>query len=101
MSTHRITVTIDSSTITVHPETLVMPATDDVVWSATDGRRFSIELDSDRVFGARELAHERATTPQRPRARGRFKYTVISGDDPRLRLDPVIIVEDPPTGNTP
>jgi hypothetical protein len=29
--------------------------------------------------------------------KGRFKYTVVSDENPRLKLDPVIIIDPPPT----
>jgi hypothetical protein len=34
---------------------------------------------------------------QRPRSRGEFKYAVVSEENPGLRLDPIIVVEEPPT----
>ena len=97
MKTHQISVTVDGASIQVNPESLIMTAADEVHWKGTNARRFSIAFDGASPFATRELAHETATTKQKPRSRGRFKYTVISGEDPSVRLDPEIIVEDPPT----
>jgi hypothetical protein len=98
MRTHQISVTVESSSIKVSPETLVMTAEDEVQWNGTNASPFSIVFDGASPFATRELAHAAATTKQRPRSRGRFKYSVISAENPSLRLDPEIIVEDPPTG---
>ena len=101
MATHKISVTVDSDAIRVDPETLVMPSSDEVHWAGTTSRAFSIVFENDGPFGKRELAHADATTKQRPRTKGRFKYTVISAENDQIQLDPVIIVEEPPTGPTP
>jgi hypothetical protein len=47
------------------------------------------------------LTHDTATTKQKPKRTGRYKYTVISVENPALVLDPIIIVEEPPTGPAP
>ena len=99
MKTHRVTV--GETTIQVTPDPLVMSAVDEVRWSGANARKFSIEFDGDGPFGDRQPGHAAATSSQRPRTKGRFKYTVVSQDNPGLRLDPVIIVEEPPTGSTP
>jgi hypothetical protein len=101
MPTHRISVTVDTNAIRVEPETLAMTSADEVHWAGTNPRKFSIVFDNDGVFGRRELDHATATTRQRARLKGRFKYTVVSADDRNLKLDPIIIVGDPPTGPTP
>ncbi|MEO5616217.1 MAG: hypothetical protein ABIS67_00455 [Candidatus Eisenbacteria bacterium] len=101
MATHRISVTVENNTIQVSPDTLVMTAADEVQWAGTNPRQFSIAFDDDGPFGERNLAHALAVSAQKPKARGRFKYTVISAENPGLKLDPVIIVEDPPTGGNP
>ena len=98
MKTHQISITVDSTSIQVSPETLVMTAVDEVHWKGTNARPFSIAFDGASPFATRELAYEVATTKQRPRTKGRFKYSVISGDNPNVRLDPEVVVEDPPTG---
>ena len=101
MPRHTISVTVGNDTIRVVPETLTMTALDEVRWAGVGPRKFSLVFDSDRAFGRRELHHEAASVHQRPATTGRFKYTVVSGDDPKVVLDPVIIVEDPPTGPHP
>ena len=101
MASHRISVTVDQAAIKVTPETLTMTSADEVQWAGTNARKFSIVFDHDGVFGKRELPHAVATNRQRPRVKGRFKYTVVSADNPGLKLDPIIIVEEPPTGTTP
>ncbi len=101
MATHRISVTVSDASISVHPDTLKMTSADEVHWAGTNPRKFSIVFDNEGVFGRRELEHAVATTRQRPRAKGRFKYTVVSSEKPDLRLDPVIIIGDPPTSGNP
>ena len=98
MATHTITVNVGSSTIEVVPETLTMSAVDVVQWAGTNARAFSIEFDGASPFESAQLPYATARSAQRPKTKGRFKYTVVSGEDPKLRLDPVIIVGNPPTG---
>ena len=98
MKNHTISITVGPESIRVAPDPLIMTTDDDVQWEGVNARRFSIAFDGDGPFQSRELDHATANSRQRPRSRGRFKYTVISEDTPSLRLDPVIIVEDPPTG---
>lgn len=98
MKNHKISVTVDADSIRVTPDPLVMTSDDDVRWEGVNPRRFSIEFDGDGPFATRQLDPGGATSAQRPRARGRFKYTVVSEENPSLRLDPVIVVEEPPTG---
>jgi len=97
MATHQVSVTVDRGEIHVEPDTLTMTSNDDVHWAGTNAAGFSIVFDTHELFGQSELAYEVAGTRQRPRKKGRFKYTVVSNDDPDLQLDPVIIVEEPPT----
>jgi len=97
MATHTISVTVGQDSIQVAPTTLTMTSDDEVQWAGTNAGKFSIVFDTGDAFGQKELAHGVATTKQRPRKKGRFKYTVVSDENPGLRLDPVIIVEDPPT----
>ena len=97
MRSHTISVTVDSKAIRVEPETLVMTTVDEIQWMGTNANRFTIEFDGDGPFGSRRLAHAVATGRQKARTQGRFKYTVVSEDNPDLRLDPVIIVDPPPT----
>jgi len=97
MPNHRIEVTVDKDSIRVSPETLSMTMADDVQWTGTNSKKFSIVFDEDGVFGQRTMGHSMATAAQKARRRGRFKYSVVSEDDPGLMLDPIIIVGDPPT----
>jgi hypothetical protein len=101
MKTHRISVTVETGSIRVEPDTLVMTSEDEVHWAGSTSRKFSIVFDGKGPFEMRELAHAAATSKQRPRAKGRFKYSVVSEENPDVRLDPVVIVEDPPTGPNP
>jgi hypothetical protein len=101
MKSHRVSVTVGEKSIQVTPDPLVMTALDEVRWSGMNAQKFSIEFDGDGPFASRKLGHSDATAGQRPRMKGRFKYTVVSQDNPSLRLDPIIIVEEPPTGSTP
>jgi hypothetical protein len=98
MKSHKISVTVDADSIRVTPDPLIMTSDDDVRWEGMNPRRFSIEFDGSGPFATSQLDPNGATSPQRPRGKGRFKYTVVSEDTPSLRLDPVIVVEDPPTG---
>jgi hypothetical protein len=100
MASHTISVTVGKDSIQVVPNTLMMTSVDDVRWADTNSKVFSIVFDDATAFGS-ELAHSAATTPKRPRAKGRFKYTVVSGDDPSVRLDPEVVVGDPPTDPNP
>ena len=101
MAIHRISVTVGDTSIQVDPETLVMTSADEVHWAGANPRKFSIVFDDAGVFGRREMEHAIATTRQRARIKGRFKYTVVSTEKPSVKLDPVIIIGDPPTGPTP
>lgn len=96
-ATHTITVTVEDGSIQVEPDTLVMTADDEVLWAGTNARQFSIEFEKGSPFAERLLSHSLAVSKRRPTSRGRFKYTIVSTANPGVRLDPVIIVEDPPT----
>ena len=97
MRNHTISVTVDSDAIRVEPDTLVMTTLDEVQWKGANARKFSIEFEGDGPFGSRRLAHAAATTTRKPGKKGRYKYTVVSEENPGLRLDPIIIVDPPPT----
>jgi len=101
MTTHRILVTVEAAKIVAEPDTLVMTQLDEVHWTGTTPRRFSIVFDGAGPFGARQLGHDVANAAQRPRAKGRFKYTIVSESDPAVQLDPVIIIDEPPSGPNP
>lgn len=98
MKSHQVEVTIQNKSILVQPDSLAMTRADDVRWVGAGGKEFSIEFDGDGPFGRRTLSHAVASTRLKPTQNGRFKYTVVAADDPGVRLDPEIIVEDPPTG---
>ncbi|NOT33883.1 MAG: hypothetical protein HOP12_06905 [Candidatus Eisenbacteria bacterium] len=97
MRTHRIAVTVDKSGIRVEPDSLTMTPLDDVHWASMNEQKFTIVFDSEGPFGVKQLAHADAALKQRPRYKGLFKYTVISVEDPTVQLDPVIIVDEPPS----
>jgi len=97
MRTHTITVTVDQGSIQVEPDELTMFSNDEVQWAGTNARKFSIRFGGKSPFGASELAHNVATTKQRPTVKGEFKYSIVSADDPSVVLDPIIIVEEPPS----
>lgn len=101
MKTHKISVTVDQSSIKVTPDPLVMTRADEVHWAGQNARKFSIEFDGASPFGSRQLKHAEATSKQKPGSKGRFKYSVVSEENPSLRLDPEIIIEDPPTSPNP
>jgi len=97
MNTHRISVSVDKSGIKVAPETLVMTSQDEVHWGCNTAHRFSIEFDGATPFAAAKLNHDTANTKQCPKKQGRFKYTVALESDPTVRLDPIIVVDPPPS----
>ena len=97
MKTHKISVTVDQSSIQVTPDPLVMTQADEVHWAGMNARKFSIEFEGAGPFGSRQLKHAEATSKRKPGSKGRFKYTVVSDENPGLRLDPVIIIDQPPT----
>jgi len=99
VATHKVSVTVDETRIQVDPNRVVMSTQDEVHWQGTNPRKFSIVFEGGSPFGQTTLAHAAATSKQRPAKRGRFKYSVVSEQNPGLRLDPDIIVEDPPTEN--
>jgi hypothetical protein len=97
MRSHTISVTVSAGSISVEPESLVMTMDDDVRWTGGNAKRFSIEFEGSGPFANSRLAFGAATAALRPRVKGRFKYSVISDDDPGLTLDPIIIIDPPPT----
>lgn len=101
MRTHTISVTVGRDAIQVTPDTLVMTMADEVTWLGANPRSFSIVFDGAGPLATRELSHTVATSKQRPRQRGQFKYSVVSDEDPAVKLDPIIIVEEPPTEGKP
>lgn len=98
MRTHKISVTVDHDVIRVEPDTVTMTPRDEVHWAGMNARKFSIVFDGNGPFASRELAHAEAHGKHRPRSKGRFKYTVVSEENRALQLDPVIIVDEPPSG---
>jgi hypothetical protein len=101
MRSHTISVTVGQGSITVEPESLQMTTDDEVQWTGGNAKRFSIEFEGNGPFGTARLNYSAATAKQRPRVKGRFKYSVVSDDDPGLTLDPVIFIDPPPTGQGP
>jgi hypothetical protein len=101
MKSHTVSVVVEGRSIRVTPDPLMMTAEDELKWSTAGGQRFTVEFDGPGPFASRSLAHDAATKPQRPRTKGRFKYTVILESDASVRLDPEVIVGDPPTDPAP
>ena len=97
MSSHKVMVTVQGGEIRVSPDPVVLTSADELHWSCASSDRFEIEFDGPSPFAARKLAHADANSPQRPQAKGRFKYTVSLESDPSVRLDPEVIVGDPPS----
>jgi hypothetical protein len=98
---HRVAVTVEAKAIRVVPETLVMTSDDHVHWAGSNANKFTIEFEGVGPFADRRLTHDVAMTEQKPKRTGRYKYTVISVENPALVLDPVVIVDEPPTGPAP
>ena len=100
MRSHTISVTVGQGSIVVEPDTLQMTTQDEVRWTGKNAKKFSIEFEGNGPFGGnRRLPHTAATAAQKPKAKGRFKYSVVSDENPKLKLDPVIIIDPPPTGD--
>ncbi len=97
MVTHKISVTIEGRSIRVSPDPLIMKLGDEMRWAGMGAQRFSIEFEGTGPFTEGRLRHDAAIATQHPSRKGRFKYTVVLESDSTVRLDPVIIVEDPPT----
>jgi len=100
MEKHVIQVSLQKEKIGVEPAELTMSVHDEVRWEVRDKGRLSIEFDGKSPFAGKTLAHDKATQGNRPRdeARGSFKYSVVDEANPNKRLDPAIIIKDPPTG---
>lgn len=92
---HRISVTVEGRSIRVSPETLVMSRSESVHWENDGPERFEVEFEGDGPFDQRYLTHSDARVPRAPVRRGTFAYTVILESDFPVRLDPVIVVEEP------
>ena len=97
MKRHKISVTVEGRALHVSPDPLVMTSEDELHWGCSSPHRLTIEFEGSGPFKAATLAHDAATSPQRPSKRGRFKYTVSLETDPTVRLDPDVIVNDPPS----
>lgn len=99
MKTLKVQVTVSNAGITVDTDPVIMTRKDSLQWVGNRG--FSIEFEGTGPFTKPRLAHAEAVAARNPASAGRFKYTVISDDDPKVKLDPVIIVEEPKTDPTP
>jgi len=97
MKKHKVSVVVEGRAIRVSPDPLHMTSEDELQWSCSTPHRFTVEFDGAGPFASRKLGHDAAGTPQRPRSKGRFKYTVALESDPTVMLDPEVIVGDPPT----
>jgi hypothetical protein len=92
-----VSVTVEGRTIRVTPDPIVITTADELHWRCATSHRFSVEFDGPGPFASRSLGHDVATSPQRPKTRGRYKYTVALESDPSIQLDPVVVVDPPPT----
>jgi len=101
MKSHSISVVVDGRSISVSPDPLVMTSDDELSWKCSGPQRINVEFDGTGPFEAARLAHDAATRAQRPKKKGRFKYTVSLESDPSVQLDPDVIVGDPPTTPNP
>ena len=90
-----VDVTVNPNTIQVSEDHLIMNQQDDVCWRSTNGRGFTIRFEGFSLpFESRAMDHVSAARPRRA-GLGKYKYTVVSADDPGLELDPIIEVVDP------
>jgi len=97
MKSHSISVVVEGRAISVTPDPLVMTSDDELSWKCSGPQRITVEFDGAGPFESRSLGHDAATRAQRPKQRGRFKYTVSLESDPSVNLDPDVIVGDPPS----
>jgi hypothetical protein len=97
MKRHKVTVSVQGRTISVSPDPIVMTSADELHWGSSGADRFTVEFDGQGPFASSRLAHDLATSPQRPTRTGRFKYTVALESDPSVSLDPDVVVGDPPS----
>jgi hypothetical protein len=98
MRTHQISVTVENDRIQVTPDPLEMFKSDEVQWAGSNAASSpSSSTDLVRSGAVRSITRERQAR-SKPMTNGRFKYTVVSDEDPGLRLDPIIIINEPPTG---
>jgi hypothetical protein len=95
--THQVAVTVEAHAIRVKIETLVMTSDDDA-WPART-RRNSRSSSTAQAHSPTAPTHDAAKRRQKPRT-GRKVHGDL-GREPALVLDPIIIVEEPPTGPAP
>ena len=95
--THQVMVTVEANAIRVTPDTLVMTSLDELQWVGSNAKKFTIEFEGTGPFAESKLTHEKATAKQQPTRTGRYKYTVISVENPAILLDPTVVVDAPPT----
>ena len=97
MKRHKVSVSVEGREVSVSPDSLTMTSEDELHWVGAGSQRFTIEFDGPGPFSNRVLGHDAANSPTRPARTGRFKYTVALESDPSVRLDPEVIVGDPPS----
>ena len=95
--THKVSVTVEGRSIRVSPDPLIMTSEDEIHWGCSTPHRFTVEFDGTGPFASKKLGHDAATSPRKPTARGRFKYTVALESDPTVQLDPEVVVGEPPS----
>lgn len=101
MKRHKVSVVVEGRGIRVSPDSLTMTSDDELHWDCSSAHRFTVEFDGTGPFANAKLGHDSATTPQKPRSRGRFKYTVALESDPSVQLDPEVVVTEPPSKTGP
>jgi len=97
MKRHKVSVVVEGREVRVSPDSLTMTSEDEIHWGGEGSLRFTVEFDGAGPFANRVLGHDEANSPKRPTRTGRFKYTVALESDPSIRLDPEVIVGDPPS----
>lgn len=96
-----INVTVGETSISVDPDTCHVKRAQDIQWAAVNSQPFRIEFANESPFQEMVLDFSAATTPRQVRSEAEmkdYKYTVVSERNPGVKLDPIIIIDDPPSG---
>ncbi|NNF06124.1 MAG: hypothetical protein HKN21_05135 [Candidatus Eisenbacteria bacterium] len=93
-------VTVGEDSISVDPETIHMRREDRLRWVGKNPKRFAVVFEKDSPFDEVEIDDEKVKRSQQPRRNAEFmkyKYTVISTENPSVMLDPLVIIDPPDT----
>jgi hypothetical protein len=96
-----INVTVTETGISVDPDRCRIRRAQSVRWAAVNNEPFRIEFLDESPFEVKVLDFSAATTPSEvtPYAEMReYKYTIVSNRNPTVKLDPIIVIDDPPSG---